>query len=67
MQDHQAFYWDKVRDGQKVPPFPSPHGLILDENPLDEINVFSRSLPSPAHLYFLRRTSHLAAQWLMCN
>lgn len=46
MQDHQAFYWDKVRDSQKVPPLPSPHGLILDENPLDEINVFSRSLPS---------------------
>lgn len=46
MRDHQAVYWDKVaRDSQEEPLFPSPHGLILDENPLDEINVFSRSLP----------------------
>lgn len=45
MRDHQAVYWEKVRDSQEQPPFPSPRGLISDENPLDEINVFSRSLP----------------------
>lgn len=45
MQDHQAFYWDKVR-GRPKSASPSEPALISDENPLDEINVFSRSLPS---------------------
>lgn len=41
MRDHQALFWDKVRDSQEEGLSRRARRLILDENPLDDINVVS--------------------------